>query len=166
MHHDGEVAMEPKRYAWVVPGRLAVAERPGRGGRSHRRELRPREIDWWCGQGVTAVVSAMRTRHALDEYAERGLEVRWHPFRDPEGARREMPALTASVTELLDRGEGAVLVHCDRANEWLAAIDAALRLSLGLARRPSTALRAAAADGLPVGSLATSIVGRPASAAA
>ena len=54
--------MEPKRYAWIVPARLAVAERPGRGGRSHRRELRPLEIEWWCGQGVTAVVSS----HQLD----------------------------------------------------------------------------------------------------
>lgn len=158
--------MEPRRYAWIVPGRLAVAERPGRGGRSHRRKLRPREIEWWQAQGVTAVVSAMPTRHALDEYAERGLEVRWHPFRDPEGACREMSALTASAIELLGRGQGGVLVHCDRANEWLAAIDAALRLALGLAARPRAALRAAAADGLPVGSLATSIVGRPASAAA
>ena len=60
----------------------------------------------------------------------------------------------------------AVLVHCDSPGEWLAAIDAALRLGMGLARTPRAALRAAAADGLPVGSLTTSIVGRPNSAAA
>jgi hypothetical protein len=65
-----------------------------------------------------------------------------------------------AARELLDAGAGAVLVHCDRANEWLAAVDAALRLGLGLARTPRAALRAAEADGLPVGSLAASIVGR------
>ncbi len=59
-----------------------------------------------------------------------------------------------------------MLVHCDLANEWLAAIDAALRRELGLARTWRSALRQAAADGLPVGSLATSIVGLPTSAAA
>jgi hypothetical protein len=59
-----------------------------------------------------------------------------------------------------------VLVHCDRANEWLAAVDAALRLRLGLARTPKAALRAAEADGLPVGSLAASIVGRRRASAA
>ena len=57
-------------------------------------------------------------------------------------------------------------MHCDCANEWLAAIDAVLRMKLGLARTSRTALRHAAADGLPVGSLATSIVARPTSAAA
>lgn len=152
--------MEPKRYAWIVPGRLAVAERPGRVGRSHRRELRIAEQAWWRQQGVTAIVSCMRTRHALAEYAEDGLVVRWHPLRDPDQARQELPRAVAAVRELLAADEGAVLVHCDGANEWLAAIDAALRLGLGLARTPRTALRAAEADGLPVGSLAASIVGR------
>jgi hypothetical protein len=158
--------VEPKKYAWIIPVRLAVAERPGRGGRSHRREVRIAEQAWWREQGVTAIVSCMRSRHALAEYAEDGLTVRWHPLRDPDEAARDLPLVVAAVRELLASGEGAVLVHSDRANEWLAAIDAALRLGLGLARTPRTALRAAEADGLPVGSLAASIVGRRRASAA
>ena len=144
--------MEPTTYAWILPGRLAVAERPGRGGRMHRRELRIAELEWWRAQGVVAIVSGLRTRHALADYAEQGFLVRWHPLSDVEQARDEVPAVVETVRELLDADAGrAVLVHCDRANEWLAAIDAALRLGLGLARTPRSALRAAAADGLPVG---------------
>jgi hypothetical protein len=157
--------MEPRCYAWIVPERLAVAERPGRGGRSHRRALRAAEIEWWKAQGVTTVVSAMRTRHALADYAAQGLAVRWHPLADPERARDGLHEIAGAVVGLLEADAGAVLVHCDRAGEWLAAIDATLRLALGLARTPRSALRAARADGLPVGSLATSIVGRPAAAA-
>ena len=157
---------EPKDYAWILPGRVAVAERPGRGGRSHRRELRAGELDWWRDQGVASIVSGMRTRHCLDDYAERGFAVRWHPLRDPEQARGAVVELARDVRALLDGGDGAVLAHCDRANEWLAAIDAALRLELGLAWTVRIALRHAAADGLPVGSLATSIVARPTAAAA
>ena len=151
---------EPRRYAWIVPGRLAVAARPGGGGRNHRRDRRIAEQAWWRGQGVTAIVSCMRSRHGLTEYAEDGFVVRWHPLKTPEQAREELPAAVAASRELMDAGEGAVLVHCDGANEWLAAIDAALRLGLGLARTPRAALRAAEADGLPVGSLAASIVAR------
>jgi hypothetical protein len=158
--------MEPKTYAWILPGRLAVAERPGHGGRSHRRDLRIAEQAWWREQGVGAIVSGMRSRHGLAEYADDGFTVRWHPLRDPDQARRELPLLVAAAKELLDADLGAVLVHCDLANEWLAGIDAALRLGLGLVRTPRSALRAAAADGLPVGSLAASIVGRSTSAAA
>ena len=153
-------------HAWIVPGRLAVAERPGRGGRLHRRELRTAELRWWGAQGVATIVSGMRSRHCLDDYADMGFTVRWHPLRDPEQARDAVWELARDVHGLLDGGTGAVLVHCDRANEWLAAIDAVLRLELGLARTARTALRQATADGLPVGSLATSIVARPASAAA
>jgi hypothetical protein len=157
--------MEPKRYAWIIPGRLAVAERPGRGGRQHRRALREAELAWWRAQGVTAVVSGMRSRHGLAEYADAGLTVRWHPLRDAVQAAAGVRELASAVRALLEAGEGAVLVHCDHANEWLAATDAALRLELGLARDPAAALGAAAADDLPVGSLATSIVGHPAAAA-
>lgn len=157
---------EPPKYAWIIPGRLAVAERPGRCGRNHRRALRAAEGAWWRAQGVTAVVSCMRSRHALAEYAEEGLDVRWHPLRDPDQAREELPRAVAAARELMEAGDGAVLVHCDCANEWLAAIDAALRLGLGLARTPRAALRAAEADGLPVGSLAASIVGRRRASAA
>lgn len=157
---------EPRKYAWIIPGRLAVAERPGRGGRSHRRDLRVAEQAWWREHGVTAIVSCMRSRHGLNEYAEDGFVVRWHPLKTPEGAREELPAAVAAARELMDAGEGAVLVHCDRANEWLAAIDAALRLGLGLARTPRAALGAAEADGLPVGSLAASIVSRRRASAA
>jgi len=153
-------------YAWIVPGRLAVGERPGRGGRLHRRELRTAELEWWGAQGVETIVSGMRSRHCLGDYAEMGFAVRWHPLRDPEQAREAIWELARDVRGLLDGEDGGVLVHCDRANEWLAAIDAALRLELGLVRTARTALRHAAADGLPVGSLATSIVARPASAAA
>ena len=118
-------------------------------------------MEWWRSQGVVAIVSALRTRHALADYLEQGFLVRWHPLIDVEQARDEVAGLVETVRELLATpGVTAVLVHCDSAGEWLSAIDASLRLGLGLAKTPRAALRAAKADGLPVGSVTTSIVGR------
>lgn len=154
-------AVAPVRFAWILPGRLAVAERPGRGGRSHRRALREGECAWWGALGVRTVVSGMRSRHALAEYRARGWEVHWHPLGEPRQAVAELPRLVGTVHALLDRPvDGPVLVHCDRPGEVLAAVDAALRLSLGLARDRHAAFEAARADGLPVGSLAASLVGQ------
>ncbi len=114
-----------------------------------------------------AIVSAKGSRHGLAEYVEAGFLARWHPLLDAAGAPSELLAIVTTVRELLETpGVTAVLVHCDAPGEWLAAIDASLRLGMGLATTPRAALRAAAADGLPVGSLATSIVGRSNSAAA
>jgi hypothetical protein len=114
---------------------------------------------WWRAQGVEAIVSGMRSRHGLAEYEADGFTVRWHPLRSPEQAALALPDLVASVRELVARDAGAVLVHVDRPNEWLAGVDAALRLDAGLARSPEEALGQAAGDGLPVGALARSLMG-------
>jgi len=156
----------PRTHAWLVPWRLAVAERPGGGGRSHRRRRRYDEIAWWSRHGVTAVVSGMRSRHGLADYAAAGWQVRWHPLRTPRESVAELPLLVEAVRELLDGHPGAVLVHCDRPGEYLATVDAALRLGLGLAADRHEAFTATRRDGLPVGSLTSSLVGQYVPAAA
>lgn len=159
-------AVAPRFHAWIVPGRLAVAERLGGGGSSHRRDLREAEQAWWRLQGGVAIVSGMKSRHNLVEYALDDFVVRWRPLTDLETAREALPLLVADALTLVERDQGAVLVHCDRAGEWLTAIDAALRIGIGLAATPEEALGQAEADGLPVGSLATSVVGASSPAAA
>jgi hypothetical protein len=145
-------------HAWIIPGSLAIAERPGGGGRSHRVARREADLAWWRDQGVRTIVSCMRSRHALVEYAASGWGVRWHPLKDVVQARAEIPRIAADVADLIARDPGAVLVHCDRVSEWLAAIDAALRLRLGLATDVAVALEQAEADGLPVGDLARDLM--------
>ena len=68
--------------------------------------------------------------------------------------------LAETVARLVDTASGAILVHCDRPWEMLGAVDAALRVRLGLARDRHHAFEGARADGLPVGSLASSLVGQ------
>ena len=150
---------EPKRYAWIVPGQVAVAERPGGGGASHRRERREMEQEWWRAQGVRSIVSGMPSRHGLLEYALDGFAIAWHPLTEPDLIERELPPLIAAVLRFREeRPDDAVLVHVNRANEWLAGVDAALRITLGVAKDPAEALAAAGLDGLPLGPLAAALV--------
>jgi hypothetical protein len=146
----------PRFHAWIVPDRIAVAERPGGGGRSHRRARREVEVAWWWAQGVRGIVSGLSTRHGLVEYGLAGFSIRWSRLTDITHAPDEMPGLVAAVLELAEAAP--VMVHVDYANEWLAGVDARLRLALGLASDPRDALLAAAADGLPVGPLAQLLV--------
>ena len=69
-------------HAWIVPGRLAIAERPGGGGRSQRVTRRHADLAWWRAQGVATIVSTMRSRHSVTEYARLGFGVRWYPLKD------------------------------------------------------------------------------------
>ena len=150
----------PTNYAWLIPERLAVAERPGGGGRTHRRLRRDQELAWWAAQGVTTIVSGMRTRHGLIEAALGGFRICWHPLLDEDQGAREVQALVVTATAHLERDEGAVLVHVDRAGEWLAGVDAALRLALGLARTRPEALAQAAGDGLSVTEISHALLDR------
>ncbi len=145
-------------HAWIVPGSLAIAERPGGGGRSQRVSRRRADIAWWSEQGVRTIVSAMSSRHGLIEYAQNGFGVRWHPLKDLAQARVEIPRLADDVAVVMAREPGAVLVHCDRVSDWLAAIDAALRMRVGLAEDIAMALDQARADGMPVGDLARELM--------
>lgn len=156
------VMSPPRFHAWIVPDRIAVAERPGGGGRSHRRARREVEVAWWWAQGVRGIASGLATRHGLIEYGLAGFAIRWSPLTGIDHAPDEMPGLVAAVLELAETAP--VMVHVDYANEWLAGVDAQLRLALGLASDPRDALLAAAADGLPVGPLAQLLVERPATA--
>ena len=100
----------------------------------------------------------MRTRHGLLEAALGGFRVRWHPLIEPDQAAREAPALVDRALAEMQRDEGGVLVHVDRPGEWLAGVDAALRLAVGLARTRGDALAQAAGDGFPVGDIARALV--------
>ena len=149
--------LEPRTYAWIIDGRLAIAERPGGGGRSHRVLRRQMELDWWADQGVRTIVSGMRSKHGLLDAALQGFQIRWQPLIDPAHASRMLTHLIEDVGDALP--DGGVLVHVDRPGEWLAGVDAALRLHFGLAATVDDALRQAGEDGFPVGPVTLAILG-------
>ncbi len=156
------MGLEPRTYAWIIDGILAVGERPGGGGRSHRVLRRQLELDWWAAHGVRTIVSGMRSRHGLLDAALLGFQIRWRPLVDPEQGARAISDLVQDVVEAMEDGDGAVLVHVDRPGEWLAAVDAALRLELGLAGSMEQALRQVSEDALPIGPVTLMILGQDA----
>lgn len=86
MEHPTDTPSEapPQSFAWIIDSRLAVAERLGGGGRSHRTARRIAAQAWWRQRGVTDIVSAMRTRHGLVDYALDGFAVHHFPLNESE----------------------------------------------------------------------------------
>lgn len=155
------MSIEPQSYAWLIDDRLAVAERPGGGGRSHRIARRQSEFEWWRDRGVRHIVSGMRSRHGLVDAALFGFGVSWCPIADDHGADDDLRRLVSTAIGRLDQDAGAVLVHVDRPGEWLAAVDIRLRLSLGLASDMGEAMAQTDIDGFPVGDTTRRILGNP-----
>lgn len=144
--------------AAIIPGSLYIAACPGGAGRSQRVSRRAKDLTAAAAAGVRIIVSGMRSRHALTEYARYGFGVRWHPIRDMIAARTVAPALADEVTLALMREPGAVLVHVDAWNEFTTAVAVALILRLGIADTTADALEVAGSYGLPVGDMARAMV--------
>ena len=87
--------IQPRNFAWVMKGKLAVCERPGGYGANHRRVRRQEEIIWIREQGFTCVVSIIPAPHNLHNYTELDVTWRHRPFgvHDEAGA---VPAATCS----------------------------------------------------------------------
>lgn len=116
--------MEPKRIWWARPRKLALLERPGGGGRSHRPERRDAEIAYLRESGVRLIVSCMITRHNLRDYEAAGLD--WHhvPVVSSERGSAALDELLSFLKRELKR-RGAIAVHGDRQTDFVAALGAA-----------------------------------------
>jgi hypothetical protein len=147
---------EPRRIWWARPRKLCALERPGGGGRSHRRERREQEIAYLAARGVRVVVSTMSTRHNLRDYERAELEWRHVPVvpgREPEALEEVQRVLRGEL-----RRRGAVAVHGDSRTDFAAAACAA-HLHEARGADPAASLAGAEAAGLSVTAAACALVG-------
>ncbi|WP_419845355.1 hypothetical protein [Candidatus Poriferisocius sp.] len=100
----------PRNFYWIMKDRLAICERPGGRGDSHRRVRRTEEINWIRQQGFTRVVSLIPSTHNLHNYSEQNIAWSHWPIADNEDYRTRLEPLFAELHSLLASGE-KLLVH-------------------------------------------------------
>ncbi|HEV2068676.1 MAG TPA: hypothetical protein VGR26_02660 [Acidimicrobiales bacterium] len=130
--------MAPRSFAWVLKDQLAVCERPGGYGASHRRVRRTEEIVWLKMQGFTTVVSTLAAPHNLHAYDEADLPWRHVPFAGLEHPAGVLGQLYPQLRTLLDEGERVVLHH-DEVGDRLQGILTGYLLFAGLVNEPPRA---------------------------
>jgi len=147
----------PKRIWWARQKKLCALERPGGGGRSHRKDRRAAEIAYLKKHGVRLVISTAPTRHNIEAYERARLD--WHHVPVDSCAQGE-----AALEELLPllrrelRKGGAVAIHGNRHTDFVAAVCAAY-LHAERGRDPQDALIEAADAGLDVTPEAAQLLG-------
>jgi hypothetical protein len=147
---------QPRKIWWARPRKLCALERPGGGGRSHRRERREAEIAW-LRDHVRLVISLMPSRHNLPDYERAGLSY----LHVPVGASADAGAALEELLGVLRRelrGRGAIAVHGDHLAD-LAVAACALHLRDPGGTDPAESLAAAAATGLKLTPDAEALVG-------
>lgn len=131
--------MAPRSFAWVLKDRLAICERPGGYGVSHRRVRRTEEIVWLKVQGFTTVVSTLAAPHNLHAYDEADLHWCHVPFARQDNLSDVLGLLYPKLRALLDDGERVVLHH-DEAGDRLQGVVTGYLVYAGLVNEPARAI--------------------------
>ena len=104
--------IQPRNFIWVIKDRLAISERPGGYGRSHRRVRRQEEMVWLRENGFSRVVSVLPSPHNMAAYEEFGIPASHVPFGPHDDPRDALPVIYEQLRGWLANGE-RLLLHGD-----------------------------------------------------
>jgi hypothetical protein len=113
--------IQPRNFAWVMKGKLAVCERPGGYGANHRRVRRQEEIIWIREQRFDCVISLITSPHNLHNYDELGVQWRHRPFNGPEDGPEVMLSILREIQDLLRQGK-RIIVHRDELGDHVVGL--------------------------------------------
>ncbi|CAN5599014.1 hypothetical protein BH24ACT5_BH24ACT5_06850 [soil metagenome] len=114
------LGITPRNFTWVLRDKLAICERPGGFGDSHRRVRRQEEIIWLRENGFGCVISIIPAPHNLHNYDELGVVSRHRPFNADE-TDAWLANLYREIHELLRHGT-KVMVHGDELGDRIVGV--------------------------------------------
>ncbi len=123
--------IEPRHFRWVIKDRVAVCERPGGYGESHRKVRRQEEIIWLRQHEFDFVVSLLGSTHNLHNYEELGLPFHHVPFSGPSDGPFGLTRAMAAIRDHVDAGD-KIVVHREELGERVAGLVAAYLLWMGV----------------------------------
>jgi len=123
--------IEPRHFRWVIKDRIAVCERPGGYGDSHRKVRRQEEIIWLRQHEFDFVVSLIGSTHNLHNYEELGVPFHHVPFSGPGDGPLGLTRAMASIRDHVEKGH-KIVVHREELGERVSGLMAAYLLWMDL----------------------------------
>ena len=111
----------PRSFIWIIKDCIAVSERPGGCGDSHRRVRRQEEIIWIRENGFDSVLSLLASDHNLHNYDELGMAWSHLPFGGAADGVRRLEEVFRRLDELTADGR-RVLVHREELNDVVCGL--------------------------------------------
>ncbi|MEO1056353.1 MAG: hypothetical protein AAFY28_05495 [Actinomycetota bacterium] len=133
------LGITPRHFTWILKDKLAICERPGGVGESHRRVRRQEEIIWLRENGFGCVVSIIQAPHNLHNYDELQVPARHRPFND-DGVDQYLTALYPELHELLNRNV-RVVVHGEEVGDRIIGVMGGYIRWSGLVDDPTHAIQ-------------------------
>lgn len=120
----------PRNLTWVLPGILAVSERPGGQAATHRKVRRQEEVIWLRENGFDVVISVLNSPQNLAAYTELSMESAHHPVPKIGDVTPALVSLYGDVAERQALGQ-QMLIHADELGDWMIGIVAGYLLWVG-----------------------------------
>ncbi len=132
--------LKPRGFRWILSSRLAVSERLGGLGSTHRKVRRSQEVLWLQTEAkITDVVSLMTNNQNIKVYQESGFGAHQVPISS-EIREADRRCLYGKLRELLRNPETRVLVHRETIDEDLGGLMGGFLVDSGLVTDPAQAV--------------------------
>lgn len=152
------IGLRPRTMSWIVPHRLAIGERPGGSGTTHRRIRREEEICWLQKNDFDAVVSLLQAAHNIPMYEDAGLHAVHIPI-PPGDAPRYLDEVFSVLDRLVREEDAKTFVHADDVDDELCGLVGAWLLHAGLvANQPSAVATIEAVTSRPLGPFGRGVI--------
>jgi hypothetical protein len=123
--------IQPRHFTWVIKDKVAVCERPGGYGASHRKVRRQEEIIWLRQNDFDFVMSLCGSSQNLHNYEEMGLPFHHVPFSGPAAGPLSLTRAMASIRDHVQAGD-KIIVHREMLGERITGLVAAYLLWMEL----------------------------------
>ncbi|MEM9203192.1 MAG: hypothetical protein AAGC53_16160 [Actinomycetota bacterium] len=123
--------IQPRHFTWVIKDKVAVCERPGGYGVSHRKVRRQEEIIWLRQNEFDFVMSLCGSNQNLHNYEEHGLPFHHVPFSGPAAGPLSLTRAMASIRDHVQAGD-KIVVHREMLGERITGLVAAYLLWMEL----------------------------------
>lgn len=133
------LGITPRNFTWIIKDKLAVCERPGGYGETHRRVRRQEEIIWLRENGFGCLISIIPAPHNLHNYEELNLPYLHRPFTGTGDTAAWLKSFFTEVNDLLE-GSTKVIVHNDNVDDRLMGLMGGYIRWSGLVENPSQAI--------------------------
>jgi len=133
------LGITPRNFTWIMTDKLAICERPGGVGESHRRVRRQEEIIWLRENGFGCVISIIAAPHNLHNYDELQVPYRHRPYNG-ENLEPYLSLLYREIGELLDN-DTKVVVHAEELGDLIIGVMGGYIRWSGLVDDPTRAIQ-------------------------
>ena len=115
------LGITPRNFTWIIKDKIAVCERPGGYGDSHRRVRRQEEIIWIRESGFGCLFSVNAAPHNLHAYEELNLTYRHRPLIGLDNLDDWLTSFYRELRDLLAT-DVKIIVHAEEVSDRLMGV--------------------------------------------